>query len=429
MCWVLVNGTKIFEVKQADYDSSIPILDIEAQEDGVVKVYVRAKAGEKVSVYLLDETKSQFDNIFEELSLINDETDILSLYPQYEIVPVLANFQKTNDAASHSYGVDNFVIMWFSDLHSETEVLKRYVKFEKEYSSYIDEILCSGDVVNRHEDDFSYWQGLDASKYLMCIGNHEVLSDVKPTVDDKTVSSPYYSSKHCYEKYLQPYLTETNITIETNRSYWYKDYPTQKIRIIALDYLHWNDTPKLSDGTYITTYPDGGGIDDGAQQTWLTGVLNDAIANDLNVIITLHAPLRMGVVFENTFSAFFVPDVNTGLFAGWAELAGIVDTFINNGGKFVTYLCGHRHEDLMGSVENYPNQLVRLIDTSRISIRSGDIAKVWNTRSEDLFEIICVNTNLKYLTFYRIGSNTDRIGRHIGSIVFDYDNMRLIHQN
>jgi hypothetical protein len=111
------------------------------------------------------------------------------------------------------------------------------------------------------------------------------------------------------------------------------------------------------------------------------------------------------------------------------ELPAIIDTFISGGGKFIAYLCGHTHVDQVGTVQNYPHQLIRTIDTARIAQKNGDIAKVYNTNGQDLFEVVCVDTVKKIISFNRIGCNWDRYGRHLGALVINYDTCEIIHNS
>ncbi len=188
-------------------------------------------------------------------------------------------------------------------------------------------------------------------------------------------------------------------------------------------------TPKLVDDTVLDVYPDGGTPDNGEQAAWLAEVLGDTLDSTkscygYSVLINLHAILRPWTVIDSLFTSTDVIQdyVNN------TEIPQIVNTFMNNGGKFITYLTGHAHQDFLCTPQDYPNQLLRSIGTSRVDLLNGDVAKVHGTNSEDLFEIVCINTNLKYITFYRIGSNCDRIGRCIESLVYDYENMRIVYE-
>jgi len=102
-----------------------------------------------------------------------------------------------------------------------------------------------------------------------------------------------------------------------------------------------------------------------------------------------------------------------------------VDRFIVNGGDFVSWICGHLHYDVLSVIKaEHSDQLQIALD--KATMHHSEQMKFKDTVSEDLFTIIAADPRVGFITFHRIGSDYDSYGRHIGTLVYDYRNKRVI---
>ena len=113
-----------------------------------------------------------------------------------------------------------------------------------------------------------------------------------------------------------------------------------------------------------------------------------------------------------------------------------VNEFMNNGGNFICWLTGHTHADMIGVHSDYPKQIQFAIDTSGALRQpntpwdfTGNFSRIENTFSDDLFNIVSIDVHNRWITLYRIGCNVDHQGRHIGSLLYDYGNMKMLYND
>ena len=236
---------------------------------------------------------------------------------------------------------------------------------------------------------------------------------------------------------VEPFLAQTGITVDEDKCYWYKDYDSCKIRVIALDIYHYNDTITVEGGATYTTYPDGGTSDQGEQATWFAETLAEAKTKNYAVICLRHGPFLFDLMenpftsmeFQNTTASGLINPANN-------SVVNMVQDFIDGGGVFLAWLTGHIHQDAVGTVKDFPDQFQMTIDTSRYHYNGidgtflpyGSTYKIeGRTKAADCFDIFSVDTYKKNITLFRIGSEYDRNGRHIGSLVYNYAEKRLIY--
>ena len=388
--------------------------------------------------------------------------DILSLYPIRSEKPVLANF-KYHTVESGTYIKPNFTLLYFSDLHSVSRRLERIMKYYNQYKEYLDDIVSAGDANHTFANDFSFWKENGAGCVLNAIGNHEVFGgsrEYELSEEDKqsnivkkyTVdyNVPTYSSKECYDKFIKPYLSETKINSVENKCYFYKDYEGAKIRIIALDVYHWKDVifckKEYADGhmeSYTSeSFPNGDTVDKGEQADWFKNILEDSRQKGFNVICMIHAP-KIDTAIDCTFTNLDRPISSYNGTSNDKEYSDLVEAFMADhddeygAGKFICWLCGHSHSDAIGLSSNYPKQLKIIIDTAGCLRQpnipqfdfTGNFDRIEDTYSDDLFDIFAVDTEHKYISLHRVGCHSDSHGRHIGNLLYDYKNMKLLYNN
>ena len=355
-----------------------------------------------------------------------DFPDILELHSQKDIIPVLKNFKSVNNLSENSdQEYTPLSLLWFSDIHGNMVNLSRISSFYGEYKDYIDDVLHTGDCqIAQFGDDFSFWANNGGSCYLNIMGNHDVCSYHQYELD-------IISQKQCFDKFFKPHIGRWGVNYEENKTYWYKDYPLAKskespggIRLIGLDLFHWKETPRYNNDKEKTVdlYPDGTPVDQGEQEMWFVDVLQDAINNGLAVIVAIHNPTPNLSVIECSFNVIDRWE-DSGL---RDDMIDDVQSFIDKGGEFITWLCGHVHQDWMGNIISYPSQTLLTIGTSNYTTPYKFDNMEGGTKSMDRFNIFNVEPQKKYIRMFRVGLEYDNHGRHIGSVVYDYKNKVLI---
>lgn len=419
-----INYTKNLEYISAELDNEEKVVS-SRDKDGILHENV----GIKTPKILL--SKEGLDKLSKELDI--NKTDILSLYPPQKIVPLLENFKTCTFQHGNSYeGLDGgsvnvqpyfpLTFMWFSDIHQDSENLKRIKKFYDKYKDNIDDVIFTGDTVSGTYSAaaHNYWHECGADSFLFVIGNHDAaytLSPYKPV-----------SPKKAYDVYLKNFLTDTGIICEENKNYWYKDYTFAKshechggIRFIALDQYHWKEGEIFD----VDSYDDGSPVDNGEQAEWLENLLQDALENEFAVIISLHGACVNYTDIECSFNTLHKVG-NQGYASTSTEILDIVQNFIDAGGEFITWMCGHWHQDWFGNITNYSQQTQIVVNTASHLVQWREQHLIPDTNSADCFDIISIEPKQKFIRLVRIGIEFDRNGRHVGTLLYDYKNKKLI---
>ena len=301
---------------------------------------------------------------------------------------------------------DCLTLGYFSDVHSDTDNIRRIAEFCDKF--LLDDILQTGDLIasSLSQGVPSNWATL-GKKILGVIGNH----DAQNNEGGSWVTQPQLMS---YNTIIAPFVADWGVTQPDGASangfcYWYKDYADQKIRLIALDCMHWDST----------------------QLSWFTSVLSSARSSNYSVVIAVHyLPFAM----QHTDTAFdsvdFTPTSSVGDFFASPEIADAVASFMAAGGEFICYLTGHVHIDLFGvGVAPYQDQLCISIATASAQNSAttyGDTARVIGTKSQDCLNILGFDTTSKTIKIYRIGVDHDRFMRTKDFISWNYATKTLI---
>lgn len=296
----------------------------------------------------------------------------------------------------------------------------RIKSFVEKYSSYISDVICTGDMNGARYKDYNedFWNSDGPNKFLLAIGNHDVYDHNNEVSDNANYGDRAYwaTASEKYKKYIEPNIENWNVVQPDNADenglcYYYKDYDTldSKLRLVVLDGMAFEST----------------------QREWLTGVLDDAKTNGYAVMIAEHfAPINGANDVEPFDTAF------TSLRFGikedsWANMflpgaTAAVDNFINGGGDFVCWICGHIHYDVVGVVKSHPNQMFIAIGSAKYSSSPIDSGRLMQFKSVDLFNIMSIDIKNKILSVFRIGDNVDNWLRHRKTMTIDYKNRKLI---
>lgn len=302
-------------------------------------------------------------------------------------------------------------LLHFSDIHGDGVNLSRITQFKKKYSDFITDVIHTGDNINSSwaiATAFDFWTNTEDSEYFLnTIGNH-----------DSYNGTNWYakSAAENYATFIAPFVNNWGVVSTADVCYYYKDYTAKGVRLIVLDVMHWDST----------------------QETWLTNALNGAKTNSLHVIVAGHCP--PGVASNGNSDCAF--DCFMANHSAWenegygkmnAAVPAAVNSFIEDGGIFICYLCGHTHTDLFRHIDAYQNQYYIAVANASNNDNVGAnaasyVARKTGERSQDLFNIVTVDVTNKLLTVTRIGNDMDRIGRHQGGFVWNYETKTIIHQ-
>lgn len=294
-------------------------------------------------------------------------------------------------------------LLHFSDVHGDNGGMARLCDFMDEYGEYVEDAICTGDMLEGSwTSDFTFWeQNGRAKKVLSCIGNHDVLAD-HSNWDWANVKS----QEDCYKKFFAPYIENWNCVYHENKTYYYKDYTENAIRLIVLDNM-------LKD-------------DERAEELqWLEDILNDALEKDFHVVIGTHYPIRMKKIPCN-FTTLDRGDVYGD--ASMEIYQEKVDAFIKAEGDFVVWLTGHVHIDYIGYSEKYPEQLCIAIDSQRCyqSMAYNDMDRTEGMPSQDLYNLVTIDTFDKIVKIIRVGADVDRFLRKRDTVCINYKTFEVI---
>lgn len=314
-------------------------------------------------------------------------------YAYYTDINVIANnAQHVPGAASNP-----LTLLHFSDLHGDVAALNRIIDDSNNILN-IDDVICTGDMVPNAAEEISSWW---PKNIMTCIGNHDSASYSQSSGYDWTALS--MADRDAY--YIKPFESNWNIVHESGTSYYYKDYASKKVRLIVVDaMLYVNDSAEST-----------------IQTAWIEQLLNDAVTNDLHVIIAIHAPVNGSDVENCSFSRYgrtkmlslsdcFTPQV----------IVDIVDTAISNGLKFIGYIVGHNHQDYVYKPTS--TQIGFCITCAAVSQtaqwRDSDQHR---NEYEDAYNLVVIDTTNTLVKIIRCGgANIDDHMRARKAICFNY---------
>lgn len=304
-----------------------------------------------------------------------------------------------NDAKNKPY-ITTFA--HFSDVHGASTSVQRVLDFVN-YSNTIDDIICTGDIVRDHfSDGMNYWSFIDGSeKILNVIGNHDA-------VIDSSNWNNLVTQAERYEAFIAPYASNWGAITTENKSYYYKDYASSKMRMVVLDCML-----KEADET--------------EQNTWLAGVLSSAKASGYDVVIAEHYPPANANKIDCTFTNSIRNIQSYNVLSTVYQQT--VQSFINDGGSFVCYLAGHTHNDQVLYNTDYPQQIFIMVDTADYGINAecySDTARIYGEKSQDLFNIVSIDTYAKLIKIIRIGADKDCLMRSKKYLTLNYSNQTVL---
>ncbi len=235
-------------------------------------------------------------------------------------------------------------LLHFSDLHIDRiDEMQRIMDFYNANSSKIDDILNTGDL---QDADF----GSGIANFLAVNGHERVLNVIgNHDVYKSGIYNGSGNEVNVYNRFIKDFVSSWGVVQPTDAAtnglnYWYKDYTDttsyttsstrpavpRSIRLIALDCMYW------------TT----------AQNTWLQDVLSST-PNTMSVIVACHykpSYTRIECNMDDGMQESIDYGIDPNADPGYVNAAAVtsVKNFIDGGGKFICWLCGHDHKDFMG---------------------------------------------------------------------------------
>ena len=306
------------------------------------------------------------------------------------------------------------VFLHFSDIHGDVTNLKRILDFanEPDVKNTLSDIICTGDMVPVSlTDGMTWYSGVSGSdNILMVAGNHD-------SIYSSGGSTTTASKQDVYNALISTRVSGWNVTQPTDAGteylgYYYKDYATNKLRIIFLD------TNSHDDANYLS-----------AENTWLASVLASAKTAGLSVVCANH------FVFANSDCSVIpcsfsprIPQKNEGSWIIPSSFISSVEDFIDGGGDFICWLGGHGHQDHV-LLHNNGHQLcigVSLATYNSERSKYGDDQRIFGTKSQDLFNIIAFDTYSKHISILRVGCDLTRLMNSKKHLCIDYSTRQVI---
>ena len=344
-------------------------------------------------------------------TVLENHADINDIYA--DVVESLEQARRTKNTGKDNYLSRNkpLTLFHFSDIHQEQGNLRDIVNFATENSDLIDDIICTGDIVGaRFQNGMAWFDEVPgAENILLTIGNHDVMNAETGYDDSQTATLA-----EIYEQFIAPYYANWNLSSAPSSgvTYYYKDYPDSKVRLIVLDCML--DSVNASA--------------DAVQYAWFVDTLAGAVTAGYYVVVANHCfPSGASFIPSNWTNADY-QSPQTYLDARYPEA---VDNFIGNSGHFVCWLEGHSHADYyMNYVGTHGTQIALSVDAaSRINAEGfTDVNRLEQDRSYNSANLVTVDTGAEVIKVVKFGAkcNYKLIPRQ--TLVLSFDG-NIIAQN
>ena len=375
-------------------------------------------------------------------------------------------------------------ILHYSDLHGDDVSVAKLHAFLEKFQPYVDALLNTGDAVQFYAEatrdyphDAKWWAGTGlAEKSLFVLGNHDgaVDSNAKGHYD-LSADWDFMGKEWDFDTFFADYIEVLGYSMPEGYDdpaspyykscFWVKDYAPAKIRIIGLDCIHFNETfryktpeqeiwlqkrlhetldPESDVYGYSVIFASHFPLDDfaGDNRTWdeaahgfvynrnpeggrVIDHRTDDATNFHSISITSYPAdrrfcLRTRVAAPDRPGGFVVTDVN--------PIGDIIRDWIREGGRYVVWLSGHRHCDMLYYPAKYPDMLCLAID------QAGNMrGNRWADRSADSDARFCANyysvdTQNGLFKIVRVGLSRDRFLVEKNVLCYDYVNRKVIFE-
>lgn len=438
-------------------------------------------------VKLIDNISEWYQAVNDNLTGLNDsvarlDDSIINAVRQ-------ARFVKYGDSSS-SLG-----LLHYTDLHGDDIASGQILSFANLLEAFIDDIVCTGDVVHFYAEGTSsypqgaeWWQGTGLpEKSLFVLGNHD-LATPEATPDCPKEGAAAWDGKGKewgYENFFAPYISWLGVTMPSGNNeptspnyhscYWHKDYANKKIRLIGVDCIHRFDgiiNPEtgeiLTQGVRKLT---------AEQEVWLIEKLNETLDSDsaaygYSVMVLCHYPLddfsgdnkewnetehafdynhkadggRVMNGKTNDATSFHWPTSNSYEAENRFSMRGrgtndsknnnntgeIIKAWMQNGGKFIAWVSGHRHVDGLWYPTKFPEIPSITLDQAGW-LRGGGTSNRYVSLVSERYRLCAnfysIDTENGYIKIVRIGQNMNKLMRVVNYLCYDYINKKVISES
>lgn len=293
--------------------------------------------------------------------------------------------------------------LWFTDIHQDQINLKRIIEFGRYFNKYIDDALHTGDGHNYCNTDPSTIGVVEGGEYILdCIGNHDAYNGT-----DGSALVPVSDANEIFMSQWKDRYENWNAVFPSNSDgnkvcYYHKDYPDSSLRLVVLDEYHVTDS----------------------QKEWFKNILTEAKEMGFSVVVASHSVPDNINIIECGFSEIPQRGRDYTTRTSWA--ADTIDEFINNGGDFVSWLCGHMHRDFVGVAKNHPNQTIIVETAARMHMYGTNDFRKQYTQTQDAFTVLTIDTENKLIKMIRIGNEYDPYLRHKFTLCLNYSTKKVL---
>lgn len=366
-------------------------------------------------------------------------------------------------------------LLHFTDIHGDSTAAATIQNFYNAHSSEIDDMVQTGDTVyyywNSSGQGYEWFQSKGLPQSLFVLGNHDGAQNSNANGWlEGSADWDFKGKEWDFDTYFADYITLRGITPPTGYDdpespyykacYWHKDYSNAKVRLIGLDCMHFNDGVRYTSND---------------QETWLAEKLQETLtsgnaAYGYSVICLSHYPLddysgdnetwndsTHKFVYNQNAGGGHVMEQSTNLpvkchygssFTAEKKfsmrnrvgtigstsyskgpdnpLCDVIQTWINNGGKFIVWLSGHTHTEYMYYPAKYPNMLCLGLPQAG-NTRGNSTADRSNASDmhtcANLLVIDTANTLLKII---RVGKTLDKSLMEFEYLSYNYTTKNVI---
>ena len=154
---------------------------------------------------------------------------------------------------------------------------------------------------------------------LMTLGNHDTNAMWAKEYADHTKQINQYDHYFIMTEKLKE-VNGSTMSVPEYKNYYYVDLPNYNVRVIMLNTLDDDYMENYGSLFYISN----------EQKVWFK---NEALNTDRSVIVMSHAALRTGIA-----------EAGNNEVTGAGSILRMVEEFVQDGGDFIAYFCGHVHE-------------------------------------------------------------------------------------
>lgn len=364
----------------------------------------------------------------------NDGDDVLVTNNDMEgAIKAAAKINWFNDGYREYYTTKkyNLTLAIISDMHGAYNNFDRFAQYVNTHTDEIDVALSLGDIVLSEpmEGLFTFPNTVKkfSVPFMYVVGNHDTA--------DTGLSA--ISESQCRARYYNDIISNGFMSAEdfggTGKCYWYKDFATYKIRIVALfEYGNSEELATNAPSSYCRRWIDS------TQLQWFADTLYST-PTDYSVIVLTHqmpwypmtldsglftqnpSALTSGT-FLNTQDGRVVGDVINAFIHGTSlsetynpidgyglsKTATVTKDFSSRGvGNFICNICGHVHGSYIAHDTEYTDQLTIAVPSGASSPyqqQYSDIPVTDTGRNIDRFYVIGIDTVNKNVNIIEIGA-------------------------